>query len=176
MSMFGRDDKPAAGGPPKPEGPAAAPAQPAATRGAGAKSIISPGLAITGNLESAGEVEIGGTVEGDIRAQRVAIEDQASVKGAIYAENVTLSGSVEGRIEARHVSITSSGRLAGDVVHEKLEIEAGAHIDGHFQPTFGKSKSNVMPLSGRPADSAAAKEAKPEAPKSEAGGKQAGPG
>ncbi len=102
--------------------------------GAGSKSgepsVISADLKIVGDLHCAGDVQIKGTVEGDIRSRTVTVGEGAQVTGAIYGQAVHVSGSVTGQIEAPTVTVARSGRIDGDVVHESLAVEAGAHLVG----------------------------------------------
>jgi cytoskeletal protein CcmA (bactofilin family) len=109
-------------------------------------SVISRGLTVTGNLESEGQIQVDGKIEGDVRGQMVTVGDGAVIKGAVYGDNVKVSGTIEGKVEAQSVSITASGRMQGDIVHERLEIQAGAHVDGHCQPTYKKAEGKVTPL------------------------------
>ncbi len=87
-------------------------------------------LKIVGDLHCAGDVQIKGTVEGDIRSRTVTVGEGAQVTGAIYGQAVHVSGTVTGQIEAPTVTVARSGRIEGDVVHESLAVEAGAHLVG----------------------------------------------
>jgi cytoskeletal protein CcmA (bactofilin family) len=116
--------------------------QPAAAKGSGMPSIISPDLKVVGDLHCAGDIQIEGTVEGDIRSQTVTVGEGAHVSGSIYGQTVRVSGNVEGQIEAKSVTLAKSAEVAGDVVHETLSIEAGAHLEGmcrRLQPDSKKA-------------------------------------
>ena len=102
----------------------------AASRNSGEPSVISTDLKIIGDLHCAGDVQIKGTVEGDIRSRTVTVGEGAQVTGAIYSQSVHVSGSVTGQIEAPTVTVARSGKIEGDVVHESLAVEAGAHLVG----------------------------------------------
>ena len=101
-----------------------------ADRNSGEPSVISTDLKIVGDLHCAGDVQIKGTVQGDIRSRTVTVGEGAQVTGAIYGQAVHVSGSVTGQIEAPTVTVARSGRIEGDVVHESLAVEAGAHLVG----------------------------------------------
>jgi cytoskeletal protein CcmA (bactofilin family) len=89
---------------------------------------------VTGRLESAGEIQIDGKVEGDIRGQGVRIGSTAVVKGTIVGEVVELAGTVEGTIEARSAVLASTASMTGDIVHQSLKIDPGAHFNGNSRP------------------------------------------
>ncbi|MBI4183812.1 MAG: polymer-forming cytoskeletal protein [Proteobacteria bacterium] len=97
----------------------------------GAPSIISADMRITGDLVSEGEIQVDGTVDGDIKCERLTIGENASVTGEVVAEDVTILGTVTGQIRARAVLLAKTSRVSGDVVHDTLAIESGAYIEGY---------------------------------------------
>jgi cytoskeletal protein CcmA (bactofilin family) len=101
-------------------------------------SIISSALTITGRLESAGDIQVDGKVEGDIRGQAVRIGSTAFVKGTVTGELVELAGNLEGKIEARSAVLTKTARMSGDILHQSLQIEEGSYFNGSSRPTYGK--------------------------------------
>jgi cytoskeletal protein CcmA (bactofilin family) len=119
--------------------PAAARAGPA-TRGNASASVIGADLSITGNLESKGEVQIEGEIQGDVHAQRIVIGERARITGALIAEEVVVRGSVQGSIRGNAVTFQASSRIEGDVFHKSLAIEQGAYFEG-------KSRRSDDPMS-----------------------------
>ncbi len=103
----------------------------AASRKASAPSLISADLRIVGDLSSAGDIHIDGTVEGDIRSAKLLVGEGSQVHGSIAADEVRVCGTVVGQIQARRVELTRSARVTGDIVHELLSIESGAHLEGN---------------------------------------------
>lgn len=104
--------------------------QPSAGKASGMPSIISVDLKVIGDLHCAGDIQIEGTVEGDIKSQTVTVGEGAQVSGSIYGDTVRVSGNVTGQIEAKSVTLAKTAEVTGDVVHETLSIEAGAHLEG----------------------------------------------
>ncbi|MBC7285594.1 MULTISPECIES: polymer-forming cytoskeletal protein [Alphaproteobacteria] len=94
-------------------------------------SIISANLRITGNLESEGDIQIDGVVEGDIRSSSLTVSDSATVRGAIEADTVAIAGSVTGQIKAKTVTLQRTARVIADIVQESLSIEPGAYFEGN---------------------------------------------
>ena len=111
-----------------------------ASRAYAGPSIISAALTVTGKLESAGDIQIDGKVEGDVRGQAVRIGEGATVKGTIIGALVELAGTIEGTIEAESVVLAKTARMSGDIVHRSLRIDVGAHFDGTSRPHYPKSK------------------------------------
>lgn len=123
--MFNKKDSPApeTGSPPPPVKRSAMKSK--------APSILSADLTITGSIFSDGEVQLDGTVEGDVRAGSLSIGEEATVKGEVVAETVVVRGRVEGSVRARQVQLAATARIEGDIVHATLAVESGAYFDGH---------------------------------------------
>jgi cytoskeletal protein CcmA (bactofilin family) len=98
-----------------------------------APSIISQGLTITGNLVSTGDMQIDGSVIGDIAGQKIVIGETARIDGDIQADDVMVRGEVNGRIRAQSVALARSAKVVGDVIHRAMSMEAGARLDGHVR-------------------------------------------
>ena len=94
-------------------------------------SIVSADLAIEGNLTSTGEVQVDGSVSGDIRCKALIVGVKGSVVGEVVAQTVRMHGSIKGMVRAKSVFLASTARMAGDVEHESLAIEPGAYLEGH---------------------------------------------
>ena len=100
-------------------------------KSAGHPSIISTDVVMRGNINSAGEIQFDGSLEGDIKAGSLIIGDQASVKGEVVCETVTVRGRVEGGIRAKSVSLAATAQILGDILHSSLSVETGAHFEGN---------------------------------------------
>ena len=64
-------------------------------------SIISPELEIVGDLKSDGEIQIDGTVKGDIKGHVLTVGEQGKIDGSTVAETVRIFGTVNGRVQAK---------------------------------------------------------------------------
>ncbi len=124
--MFSKSDKNAETVSP----PTPAPATP--SKPSGTVSIISSDLKILGDLESAGDVQVEGLVEGDVRSRSLTIGEAAHVKGSVFADKVMIAGTISGQVRATAVTINKTAKVMGDIAHETLSIEAGAHLEGRF--------------------------------------------
>jgi cytoskeletal protein CcmA (bactofilin family) len=104
-------------------------AAPRASSG-GTASTIGADLSITGNLESKGEIQIEGDVQGDIHAARIIIGEHARITGALVADEVVVRGAVQGSIRGNNVTFQAASHIEGDVFHKSLAIEQGAYFEG----------------------------------------------
>lgn len=124
---------PMTGAKPNPNSTAAtntSPVRPKTVSTGAGPSIISPDLKVIGNLETEGDLQVEGTVNGDIRAHLLTIGENATITGEVVAEDVVVNGHVIGRIRGQKVRLTATGRVEGDILHKTIAIEAGAHFEG----------------------------------------------
>ena len=145
--MFTKNEKPKGTAPapaPEPTKTYAAPAQKAAP------SIISNDLKITGDLHSNGDVHVDGTVDGDINARSVTVGEGAQITGRVSGDRVRLCGQLNGGVDAAMVELTRTARVEGDILHDSLQIEAGAFLEGQLRRREASAKgksTNVTALS-----------------------------
>ena len=105
---------------------------PRANNGSGGLSIISADVHIKGNITTTGELQLDGTVEGDIQCNGIILGETGKLSGTITAASATIRGTVEGNLFAKMAILERTCRVAGDVTQESISIEAGAHIDGRL--------------------------------------------
>jgi cytoskeletal protein CcmA (bactofilin family) len=128
----------------------------AAPTGAVSSSVIGTDLTVLGNLQSKGEIQIEGVVQGDIQAARVIVGQAARITGGVVADDVVVQGTVMGSIRGNRVTLQSSSKVEGDVFHQSLAIEQGAFFEGKSRrsddPTAvtkaGGEVSNIFGTSG----------------------------
>ncbi|MGR3248111.1 MAG: bactofilin family protein [Paracoccus sp. (in: a-proteobacteria)] len=98
-----------------------------------APSVMSPDLTVVGNIKTQGDIQVEGTVEGDIRAHQLTIGETATIKGEIVGDDVIVHGRVVGRVRGLKVRLTATARVEGDIIHKTIAIESGAHFEGSVQ-------------------------------------------
>ena len=120
-------------------------------------SILSADLHITGNMKTTGDIQVEGTVEGDIRAHLLTVGETATIKGEVIADDVVVNGRIVGRVRGLKVRLTSTARVEGDIIHKTIAIESGAHFEGSVQrqddplnPGGAKSASGGNPAAVPP--------------------------
>lgn len=102
-------------------------------------ATISTGVTITGDVDCAGELQISGRVNGEIRAPAVFVEVGGEVNGGINADRLRVAGSVDGTLKVGDLAIEPNGEVRGDVQYGRLKIAAGGFIEGKF------ARSGVQP-------------------------------
>jgi cytoskeletal protein CcmA (bactofilin family) len=104
----------------------------------GIPSIISADMKIVGSVESAGDIQIDGAIDGDVASRTLTVSDSATVRGSVSADTVRVSGMVKGGINAKSVTLTRTAKVEGDIVHQALAIESGASFEGQCKRMDGE--------------------------------------
>ncbi len=94
-------------------------------------SVIADDVRIVGDIVTQGEIEVDGQVDGDITCATLVIGEGSRISGEVTADHVKVHGELTGKINAAVICIARSAKVMGDITHESLEIEAGAHVEGH---------------------------------------------
>ena len=114
-------------------------------------SIISGDLIISGNLLSGGELQVDGTIDGDVRASSLVIGEQATVTGEVMAEEVIIRGRVIGSVRGLRVVLAANCHVEGEIFHESLAVEPGAFFEGNCRrsedPLARNDAESFMPSS-----------------------------
>jgi cytoskeletal protein CcmA (bactofilin family) len=152
--MFSKNKEPETISPtPAPSAPVV---QPKRARTNDVPSIISAELIVKGTLISAGDVQVEGKIDGDIRAAGLVIGEKAIVVGDLYAEEAVVRGRVEGSVRARRVQLCATCHVEGNILHEALSVESGAFFEGNCRHTDNPladapEADPPMPKANRPA-------------------------
>lgn len=123
-----------------------------------AASVLSSDLTITGNIQTSGDIQVEGTIEGDIHAHLLTVGESATVRGEVVADDVVVNGHVIGRVRGLKVRLTSTARVEGDIIHKTIAIESGAHFEGSVQrqeePLKAEAKRAIAAPEPQPAAAA----------------------
>ena len=111
-----------------------------------APSLLSSDLTITGNLESEGDMQIDGTIDGDIKSFTLTVSESGVIRGTIDAEEVTIAGSVTGQIKARHVILVKGAKVIADLIQDRLSIEPGAFFEGNCRQYTDENEPEAIQL------------------------------
>lgn len=114
-------------------------------------SIISADLKVVGQLISEGDLQIDGTVEGDVSSRLLTVGPQGRIDGTIKAQTVRVGGTVDGEIHADTVVIQKTAKVSSDIMQKSLTMEPGAIFEGRVSQAGGaagssSAKADVMPI------------------------------
>lgn len=113
-------------------------------------SIIAPDLKIKGELVSAGDIKVEGSVEGSISCRTLTLGDNPVLNCDVTADTVRVNGEFSGQVKATKVVLTSTARFNGDIFQETLEVEDGASIEGFVGRLKAEHKREPAKISAVP--------------------------
>lgn len=100
-----------------------------------ATNMIAVGTSVTGDIESAGDFRIEGSITGTVKAKgKIVIGESGSVDGELFCTNADVSGIVKGKLEVLDsLLLRANSKFSGDVVTKKIAIETGAIFSGNCE-------------------------------------------
>ena len=135
----------------KPTAPPNAAAAPTKKGGRAAPSLISVDVVLTGNITAGGDMQVDGTIEGDIHSNSLTVGDKASIQGEIVADEVIVRGRIIGSIRARRVQLCSTCHVEGNILHEALAVETGAFFEGNCRHSSDPMAEGSKTAAAKPA-------------------------
>ena len=93
--------------------------------------LIGEGVQIKGEIRECREIEIHGTMEGDLKADVVIVHETGLVKGNINTDRAEVHGSIDGEINVKfQLDVKATGSVAGKTKYGQLSVEAGGRVTG----------------------------------------------
>ncbi len=107
--------------------PAPAPSPIASSRGL---STLSSDLQFEGNISGAGDLQIDGSIKGDVRVGRLIVGETGAIEGNVTADYLEVRGRIVGGVSGKQVKLVSTAYVDGDITAEQLSIDIGAYFQG----------------------------------------------
>lgn len=123
------------------------------SNGSGSTTLIAEGTTLTGDIAFSGNLEVEGSVIGNITSAdenaKLRILNSGSVVGDIEVANIVINGNVRGDLYASQlIKLAAKAVVQGSVNYKLIEIEKGAEVVGSF--VYHQAPNNVTQF---PADS-----------------------
>ncbi len=102
----------------------------------GSTTLISKSTEIVGDIKFSGNLEIEGTVRGNIISEsdadaRVRVMEKGLVQGEVRVPKVVINGHVEGDVHSdKHVELAARATVEGNVHYRLIEMVKGAQVNG----------------------------------------------
>jgi len=98
-------------------------------------NIIGASTTVEGTLRSSGNVNISGTVNGDVEVEgRTMVMPGGVVDGQVISTSAEIAGTVRGQVSVRErLVLKASAVIDGDIQTGKLVVEEGATFNGRCQ-------------------------------------------
>ena len=115
-----------------------------------AESIVGPGLVIEGKLAGNGSIRLAGRVKGEVAITgNVTVDPDGTIEGDVRADRVQIAGRATANIlAASAVEVSGSASVVGDVQAPSVQVSAGAKIRGSV--VSGWSDADLQGQSGDP--------------------------
>ena len=101
----------------------------------GSTTIIGAGTAITGDIESNGDIRIDGRLNGNLISKaKILIGQDGIVEGDIRGVNADIMGNVTGSVRIKELlQLRGKSSVSGEIQTGKLEVEPTASFNGSCQ-------------------------------------------
>ena len=106
-------------------------------------TLISKGTRIVGDIHFSGDLQIEGTVQGNIVVEsggdaKLVVADKGVVEGEIRVPRVVINGKVVGNVySGKHVELAAKAVVEGNVHYQLIEMVKGAQVNGSL--VYGES-------------------------------------
>ncbi len=113
-------------------------------------SVLARADRLEGTLKVAGTLRVQGTFTGSVEATTVQIDEGASVKADITADEVVIAGEYNGKLVCRQrLEIRATGAVVGQVQTFRLMLHEGGSIDGELKMIKGPLEEGAIRPRGR---------------------------
>jgi cytoskeletal protein CcmA (bactofilin family) len=93
-------------------------------------AIIDKHVNINGDLETDGDVQVEGQINGNVSCAQLTVGNNGTVNGDIKANEVVIRGKVKGAIRANRVLLQEGSFVRGDIWYDRMIMEEGAAFNG----------------------------------------------
>jgi len=95
--------------------------------------IIGEGATINGTIQEKNQINIQGSVDGDVECKDLIVGKSGNLKGKIKTERLSVEGSVEGELNVKCLlKLMSSGSVSGKITYGSLQINEGGKLIGEI--------------------------------------------
>ena len=106
----------------------------------GNKAVIASGANFKGQIKNALAIEVNGSVEADIKAEKLTIGDSGKFVGAANVELVVISGYYDGNMDAGSIWATATAEISGKIQYKTIQLDRGAALNCRFIHNWKQEK------------------------------------
>lgn len=117
-------------------------------------NLIGRSTVVQGTLRSNGNVNISGTIEGNVEVEgRTMVMAGGVVEGEVASTSAEIGGTVKGRVTVRErLVLKATAVVEGDIRASKLVVEDGAQFNGKCEMGATVAPHGLPAAGGRRAD------------------------
>ena len=111
------------------------------------KAVFADGTRFKGHIKNTRAIEINGTVEADLKADKVTIGSDGKFVGSITADLIVVSGHYDGNMDAGSIWATATAQITGKIQYKTLQMDRGAALNcrvvHNWKPEKAKAKKTT---------------------------------
>jgi len=93
------------------------------------KAIIGADAKFVGTISNVKSIEIEGTVEADLSAEKLSIGATGRFTGQVTSDLVVIGGAYDGIMQAGSIWATETAQIAGEIHYQSLQMDRGAALN-----------------------------------------------
>ena len=93
------------------------------------RAIIGADAKFVGQISNVKSIEIEGTVEADLAAEKLSIGASGRFTGQVKSDLVVIGGSYDGIMQASAIWATETAQIAGEIHYQSLQMDRGAALN-----------------------------------------------
>ena len=93
------------------------------------RAIIGADAKFVGQISNVKSIEIEGTVEADLAAEKLSIGASGKFTGQVKSDLVVIGGSYDGIMQAGSIWATETAQIAGEIHYQSLQMDRGAALN-----------------------------------------------
>ena len=93
------------------------------------KAIIGADATFVGTISNVKSIEIEGTVEADLSAEKLSIGATGKFTGQGTSDLVVIGGAYDGIMQAGSIWATETAQIAGEIHYQSLQMDRGAALN-----------------------------------------------
>ena len=93
------------------------------------RAVIGADARFAGTISNVKSIEIEGTVEADLTAEKLSIGATGKFAGQVSCDLVVIGGSYDGIMQAGSIWATETAQIAGEIHYQSLQMDRGAALN-----------------------------------------------
>ena len=93
------------------------------------RAIIGTNAKFVGTISNVKSIEIEGTVEADLTAEKLSIGATGKFAGQVSCDLVVIGGAYDGIMQAGSIWATETAQIAGEIHYQSLQMDRGAALN-----------------------------------------------
>ena len=93
------------------------------------RAIIGADAKFVGKISNVKSIEIEGTVEADLAAEKLSIGASGRFTGQVKSDLVVIGGAYDGIMQAGSIWATETAQIAGEIHYQSLQMDRGAALN-----------------------------------------------